>query len=236
MKITVINGSMRHGSTWHAADTILRALSKRTQTQLTEFFLPRDMPHFCAGCFSCFLKGEAKCPHAASVQPIAEAILGADLVVLTSPVYALDVSGEMKALLDHLCYMWMSHRPAPQMFSKVGLTVVTTAGAGASHATKTLRNSLAFWGSRRIYSLKKPVAAMRWEQISEKNRAKIERRADALAARIERALRLGKRLPYSPFRAFLFKLMVGMQKKNDYNETDRAHWEKNGWLSGERPF
>jgi len=56
----------------------------------------------------------------------------------------------MKALPDHLCFMWMSHRPHPAMFSKVGLTISTTAGAGLSHTAKTLRNSLTFWDVRRI--------------------------------------------------------------------------------------
>ena len=100
MKITVINGSMRRGSTWNSTQAILKELSKIQETQVTEFFLPRDMPHFCAGCYSCFYKGENTCPHAGAVQPIAQAILEADLVVLTSPVYGFDVSGQMKALLD----------------------------------------------------------------------------------------------------------------------------------------
>ncbi len=141
MKVTVINGNARHGSTWHSTDAIIQELSRYGGVEKTEFMLPKDMPHFCVGCYSCFYKGEQACPHAQSVQPIARAILDADLVILTSPVYAMDVTGQMKALLDHLCYMWMSHRPNPRMFGKVGLTVATTAGAGLGHTGKTLRSS-----------------------------------------------------------------------------------------------
>ena len=236
MKITVINGSGRRGSTWHAMDAVVRALAKRTETEVTAFFLPKDMPHFCTGCFTCFLRGEDKCPHAATVQPIADAILGADLVVLTSPVYVYDVSGQMKALLDHLGYMWLPHRPAPAMFQKIGLTVVTTAGAGARRTGETLRKSLAFWGVKRIYSLGCAVAANSWDTVSANRKAKIERRAEAIAARIARAVRRGGRLPYPPLRTILFKMMAGMQKKNVWGEMDRSHWKKNGWLDGKKPF
>ena len=82
MKVTVINGNNRHGSTWHSMDAIMQALSRCGDVETTEFFLPKDMPHFCRGCFSCFIGGEATCPHAQSVQPIAAALLEADLIVL----------------------------------------------------------------------------------------------------------------------------------------------------------
>ena len=53
--------------------------------RVTEFFLPKDMPHFCAGCFSCFLRGENACPHADLVQPIARAIGAIDVTKLNWP-------------------------------------------------------------------------------------------------------------------------------------------------------
>lgn len=132
MKITVINGNMRHGSTWHCKELFLKELAKNHQNGVVEFALPLDMPHFCTGCFGCITRGENTCPHATSVQPIAKAILDADLLVFTSSVYGMDVTGQMKTLLDHLCYQWMSHRPNASMFDKIALTITTTAGVGGS--------------------------------------------------------------------------------------------------------
>jgi multimeric flavodoxin WrbA len=234
MKITLINGSMRHGSTWHCADAVLQELRKTGDTQVTEFFLPRDMPHFCNGCFSCIYHGEDTCPHASSIQPLVEAMTQADLIVLTSPVYAMDVSGGMKALLDHLCFMWMSHRPNAAMFGKVGLTVVTAAGSGLSHTAKTLKNSLRFWGVKKVYGFSSRVAAMKWSDVSEKTQAKIRRNAEKLAVRIVKSVSARTQRPL--FRSFFFRLMAGMQKKNDWNPTDRNHWLAQGWLEGKRPF
>jgi len=236
MKITVVHGGMRHGSTWHCMDLIRQGIEQYEKAEITEFFLPRDMPHFCAGCYSCFTRGEDACPHASSVAPIIEALAGADLIVLTSPVYGLDVSGQMKAFIDHLCFMWLSHRPNPAMFHKIGLVVTTTAGAGLSHTAKTMRNSLVFWGVKKVFSYKKAVSAMNWSDISGEKQEKIKKDAAKLAAKIYTSVRGVRRLPNPFFRSFLFRLMAGMQKKNDWNLTDRNHWEKNGWLAGKRPF
>lgn len=236
MKVTVINGNMRHGSTWHSTDTVLKEISKQEEVQLTEFFLPKDMPHFCNGCFSCITRGEATCPHAGVLKPILDALRQSDLIVLSSPVYAMNLSGQMKALLDHLCFMWMSHRPDPLMFGKLGLTVTTTAGAGHGKSTKTMRDSLTFWGLKRVYSLKTPVSAMKWEDVKEERKAAITRSSARIARRIVRSYRLRNRITNPLFRSFFFSIMRGMMKKNDWNLTDRSHWAANGWLDGAKPW
>ncbi|MHB1314130.1 MAG: flavodoxin family protein [Christensenellales bacterium] len=236
MKITVINGNTRHGSTWHCMDTLRQALMQYDDVETKEFFLPRDMPHFCMGCFSCFYNGEQTCPHASAVQPIVQAMVDADLILLTSPVYSMDIAGQLKAFLDHLSYMWMSHRPNPHMFNKVGVTIVTTAGAGLGHTTKTMRNSLKFWGAKRIFSYKKPVSAMKWSDVSEKKQKLIKMEMDSLAKKISKAVQHVKKLRNPLFRSFFFKIMTGMMKKNTWNPRDRKHWEENGWLTGSKPF
>lgn len=234
MKITIINGNVRHGNTWHCMEEFKQALSKYGDVETTEFTLPRDMPSFCRGCFSCFFKGEQTCPDAQYTKPIVDALEEADVIVMTSPIYALDVSGQMKALLDHLCFMWVSHRPNPVMFKKVGVIFTTTAGAGLGHATKTLKKTFTFWGVKRTFVFKKAVAAMKWDDVAEKKKREIKKEAAKLAKRVAAAAKGNKR-PKLFFRV-MFSLMKGMQKKNDWNPTDRAHWEKNGWLDGGSPF
>ena len=139
---------------------------------MTEFSSPNDMPDACVGCFNCFTKGEDRCPHADKVAPIAEAIASADVIVLASPIYAMDVSGGMKSLLDHLCYRWLVHRPNPELLDAIGVAVSTTAGAGLSNADKTLRNSLRFWGLKRAFSMKMAVAAADWNEVSDAKKAR----------------------------------------------------------------
>jgi multimeric flavodoxin WrbA len=230
MKIAILYGNARKGSTWHLTDLFKQELLKHGPLEVSEFTLPRDMPSFCNGCFSCFMNGEHTCPHAAFVQPIAQALLDADVIVLTSSVYAMDVTGSMKAMLDHLCYLWMSHRPDPRMFDKIGVTIATTAGVGLQHTTKTMRNSLKFWGVKRTYSCRSAVSAMRWSDVPEKKLARVQKDMQVLARKVAKAAKNPGKLPAPLFRSIFFKMMTGMMKKNTWNGRDRKHWADHGWL------
>lgn len=236
MKITVINGGMRHGSTWHCKELFLQELSNYGEIETLEINLPKDMPNQCCGCFTCFLKGEQSCPHAEKMEQILKAIKDAELIIMTSPVYGLDVSGSLKVLLDHLCFLWITHRPEPSMFHKIGLTVTTTAGAGIAHTTKTMRNSMSFWGMKKIFSIKRRVAAMKWEDITEKRRKGIQKDISKKARKIYKALKVEKKMHYPFNRKFMFNMMRGMMKKNTWNPHDRKHWEDQGWLGKVRPY
>jgi multimeric flavodoxin WrbA len=236
MKITVINGNARHGSTWNCKELFCKELEKYEQISTTEFVMPKDTPSQCVGCFNCFYKGENKCPHFEHIRPIVEALEEADLIIMTSPVYAGDISGGLKVLLDHLSYRWMSHRPGAKMFQKAALTIVTTAGAGKKHATKTMKSSLSFWGVKRIFSFQSSVAAMRWDDVKPEKKAKIEKIVAKQAKKIYHTVHNMEHLSYPLLRGSLFKIMAAMQKSNDWNPTDRMHWEEKGWLNGAKPY
>ena len=62
MKITVINGTEKHGITYKLKEVFLDQL--RNEAEITEFYLPRDCPNFCIGCTVCFLEDEQKCKDA----------------------------------------------------------------------------------------------------------------------------------------------------------------------------
>lgn len=236
MKITVINGYTRHGSTWNCKELFLKELSRYGNNEVKEFVLPKDMPYFCYGCFSCFLNGEHTCPHHEAVEPFVEALVNSDFIILTSPVYGLDVTGHMKVLLDHLCFMWLSHRPNPYLFQKTALTIATTAGAGLNHTTKTMKNSLCFWGVKRVFSFKKAVSALKWEDVSEKRKEKIRKEIAKKALKISKTVHNIEHLHYPIMRGILFNLMRSAMKNNTWNPYDRKHWEKLGWLNHTKPF
>ena len=58
MKIVLIHGQNHKGSSYH----IGRLLAEQfTESEVSEFFLPRDLEHFCIGCYNC-IEDEEKCP------------------------------------------------------------------------------------------------------------------------------------------------------------------------------
>lgn len=68
MKITVINGTEKHGVTYKLKEIFLEEF--RGDAEITEYYLPKDCPHFCTGCTVCFMDDASKCKAAEYVQKI----------------------------------------------------------------------------------------------------------------------------------------------------------------------
>ncbi len=237
MKITVINGTEKHGVTYRLKEIFLDEL--RNQAEITEFYLPRDCPHFCAGCTVCFLEDEHKCKDAAYIQKIEKAMLEADLLVFASPAYVFHTTGAMKAMLDHFGYRWMPHRPAKEMFGKRAVIITQCLGAGGKSAAKDIKDSLSWWGISSIEVCSfKLMSDILWEKIPEKKKQQMTGRLVDAAGRM-------KRIDFSkPARAglaarFKFYAVRMMQKKlgaEDPEYTDYKYWNANGWTGTERPW
>ncbi|MBR1392356.1 MAG: NAD(P)H-dependent oxidoreductase [Ruminococcus sp.] len=229
MKTVIIHGQNHKGSTYRIA----HILAEKIGGEVTEFFLPRDFDEFCCGCITCFTKDEKKCPHYEKLAPITDALDEADVIILASPVYVYHATGAMKALLDHYGYRWMAHSPEPAMFKKQGVCIATAAGAGMKSAIKDMADSLFFWGVPKVYTLGLGVAATDWEGVSEKKKAKVEKKTSAVAASIRKK---NGRVKAGLKTKGMFMLMRMMMKGDGWNEKDVSHWKKNGWLEKARPW
>ena len=74
MNITVINGTEKHGVTYRLKEMFLADFSDNAN--ITEYYLPKDCPAFCAGCTNCILKGKQKCKDAEYIRKIITQCLG----------------------------------------------------------------------------------------------------------------------------------------------------------------
>lgn len=228
MRVTVLYGNGRRGTTWQLTRLFLAGLP---DVEVTEFFLPRDFGSACTGCMGCITEGEDRCPHAGALAPILAALEGADLVVLASPVYAMGMTGAMKCLCDHLAWHWTVHRPSPAMFSKVGVAISTAAGPCTGKTCKDLRQQFFYWGVPRTFAWGEAVGGG-WDYFSEKQKSRAERKAKRLAARVSRTV--GRVRPGLKLRAW-FWLMTVIRKTNSI-PGDTAYWKAHGWLDGGRPW
>lgn len=237
MKITVVNGTEKHGVTYKLKEFFLEELQE--DAEITEIYLPRDCPNFCAGCTVCFLHDEHKCKDAEYVQAIEKMLLEADLLVFTSPAYVFHATGAMKAMLDHFGYRWMPHRPAKEMFGKRAVIITQCLGAGGKSAAKDIKHSLSWWGISAIKTCSfKLMSDVKWERIPEKKRAKM---MDKLV-RIAREMRAvdytrpaATRLMTKAKFYIVRKMQMGLGKE-DPEYTDYKYWKKNGWLDKVRPW
>lgn len=237
MKITVINGTEKHGVTYRLKEMFLEPF--KGKAEITEFYLPKDGPGFCIGCTQCFLTYQDRCKDAACVQKIEKAMLEADLLVFTSPSYVMHITGAMKALLDHFGYRWMPHRPLKEMFGKRAVIITQALGAGEKSAAKDIKDSLSWWGISYIKNSHfKLMSEIHWDKLPEKKRAAMTKGMASMARKFS-AIDYSKPAHTNLITKAKFYAVRMMQTglgKDDPEYTDYKYWKANGWLDKARPW
>ncbi len=228
MTITLIHGQNHKGCTYN----IGRLLAEQfAGAEINEFFLPKDLEHFCTGCYSCIEKEEA-CPFFAEKSKIMQAVENSELLIFTTPTYCMRASAPMKSFIDLTFTYWMSHRPRACMFSKKAIVISTAAGTGTKSAIRDISNALFYWGVPYIKEYGISVQAMSWEKVSDKKKAKIKSDIAKLACRIK-----NDRIHIGAKTKFMFGVMRMMQKNNmGSGEQEREYWQEKGWLGRKRPW
>jgi multimeric flavodoxin WrbA len=104
----------------------------------------------CLSCNNCFLKGNCVQDNNDSMGLIKEKILEADLIILGSPVFAHNVSGDMKTFIDRISYWLHVFRLA----NKKSITITTSASNGNINVNNYLSKILTMLGSQNILDIK----------------------------------------------------------------------------------
>ena len=236
MKITVINGTEKRGVTYKLKEMFLQRFQGE---EITEFYLPKDCPSFCVGCTSCFIKGENNCKDFNYVSVIERYLIGADLIVMTSPAYVMHATGAMKTMLDHFAYRWMPHRPAPEMFGKRAVIITQCIGAGAKSSAKDIKHSLSWWGISNIGVFSCALMSdILWDNLPENKRKKLTQNINRLARKFAK-VNYAKPAHTKIATKIKFKLCRFIQKqarKSGVIGLDNEYWYKNGWLGKSRPW
>ncbi len=228
MKIVLIHGQNHTGSSCHIGRLLAEQFPKR---EITEFFLPRDLEHFCLGCYRC-IENEAKCPFYTEKNHIMEEVEQAELLIFTTPTYCLRASAPMKSFIDLTFTYWMSHKPRKAMFRKKAVVISTAAGAGTGSAIKDITTALQYWGIPYIKSYGISLQAMNWEGVSEKKKCEIQATAKKLAKKVST-----QKADAKIKTKCLFYLMRFMQNAGlGSSPTEKAYWEAMGWLDKTRPW
>jgi multimeric flavodoxin WrbA len=228
-KAVIITGTEVKGCTYHIKEAFIQGLGG--SYEVTEFTLPKDMPHFCCGCKVCFNDSENRCPHAASVMPIWNAMLEADLIVFAAPVYVMRIPGQVKALLDHFGCHWMVHRPDPGMFTKRTAILTQSIGAPNGGAQKDIATSLSWMG---VSSIKRLgfglMEGVIWDALSNERREKIIAKTQKFAKNFVNIKPARKSVKTKMLFFVTKQLHIDLLKKEKTPGADNRHWIEQGWL------
>ena len=231
MNILTIMGTPHKGNTRAVVDLFLKEFEGKSNS-FDEIVLPTDFNNICFGCANCILKGEDKCPHYNEVNKIVEKIEKADLIILATPVFVGSCSSALKALLDHMAYMWLVHRPKEEMFNKVGLIVTSAGGAGVKQTVKLLKSNLFYWGVPQIFDYGVTTMKMGGNYADYDKKEEIIKQVSKKAKKVKKAL-VKRKVGFKT--KFFFKIF-GMTQKNGWNKVDVDYWKEKGWLNGKKPY
>lgn len=230
MKIVLIHGQAHKGSSYHMGRILADKLAK--EEDISEFFLPRELNHFCLGCYSC-IEDETKCPYWGEKKAILDALEQSDLFIFTSPNYCLAPSGAMKSFLDLMFDCWMVHRPKEWMFTKRAVIFSASAGASCKKAIQPIKDSLFYWGVPSIKTYGLAVQAANWNMVNTEKKAKIQKDISHIAKKIS----CSKPPRVSIKTKFIFNIMKMTHKKGwDSSPVEKKYWQEHGWLEKSRPW
>ncbi len=101
-KIVILNGSPRRNGNTSA---LVREFTKGAQSAgntVTEFFLDGMNIHGCKGCFGGCSGRECPCVQKDDMDKIYPAVKECDVIVLASPLYYWNMSGQLRTAVDRL--------------------------------------------------------------------------------------------------------------------------------------
>ena len=101
-KIVILNGSPRRNGNTSALVQKFTEGAERAGNTVTEFFLDKMNIHGCKGCFGGHSSRECPCVQQDDMAQIYPAVKECDVVILATPLYYWNMSGQIRTAIDRL--------------------------------------------------------------------------------------------------------------------------------------
>ncbi len=112
MKIVAVNGGNRlNGNTGKLLDSAIRGAESKG-AEVERFDLYKLDFKGCKACFGCKRTGSKslfKCAVRDGLTPLLEAVEGADGMIVASPIYFMDITGEARSFLERLLFPYLPY-------------------------------------------------------------------------------------------------------------------------------
>ncbi|MCY6959895.1 flavodoxin family protein [Clostridium brassicae] len=231
MNILILMGSPRKKDGYSVCKLIENKINERNQRNQTKFeyvYLKSLNIEDCRGCSLCFHKGENYCPIEDDLKTIKQKLINADGIIFVSPVYACQITGSFKRMIERFSYLF--HRP--ELVGKPALTIVTTAGGGQKAVTKYLKMTACGWGCNLTGSIE--IISPMFFKEDGNNRLFKKKYFDKKYKNIEKLTTnfyetiQSKRLPVPGF--YEIYMFNGLRSKTYTSMLDYKYWDSKGWL------
>lgn len=172
----------------------------------------------CRGCTSCFISG--LCPIKDDIVVLKKEMEESDLIIIATPVFAHNVTGNLKILIDRLAY-WthLFH-----LKGKLGILIVTSATNGNDYVMNYLNKILEYWG---IIILSKISI-----QTGNMSDAAVKSILDVTSKNIVSQIRKGE-YNTSTQQELHFKIQKDIVRNQVADSFEKTYWNENGLLLGQ---
>jgi len=226
MKILVIMGSPQKGNTFRACEDLHNLLQEQIPVEFEYLWLKDANLLPCKGCYVCIPRGEDKCPNHDAAAAIEQKMHEADGVIFASPVYGMNVTGQMKTFVDRFCYIF--HRP--RFFDKKAFLLTTTGALGSKEVLGYLETVAGVWGfevAGRAGLIIPPGTTPAPYRVT-KNRKVLSQAAKEFSV----ALRRKKRKSPGLMAIIIFHAQrAAFSQMETVSPCDYQYWKTKGWLS-----
>ena len=140
----------KKSNTYNLTKMMLDKLTEKDNEITYEILTAGDVRiNNCKGCWSCMTKGECPQDKLDDMKMLKEKMLEADFIIWGSPVYTMQVTGQMKTFMDRLAAWYHLIRLA----GKPGMTIVTTASGGIKEVSDFIEMLLGVLGVKVVAKL-----------------------------------------------------------------------------------
>lgn len=222
-KILVVMGSPHKGNTFRECENLRDLLNKEIPVEFDYLWLKDVNLLPCRGCLLCFSHGEESCPNHDDAPLIEQKMKEADGVIFATPVYGMNVTGQMKIFIDRFCYIF--HRP--RFFEKKALLLATTGALGQTEVLKYLDLVARIWGFEiaGAVGLVTPIPLPSYH--AEKNQTAIAKGVKQFASSLKRPVR---KSPGIRDVILFHGQRAAFSQIEELSPADYQYWKDKGWF------
>ncbi len=224
-KILIISGSARKkGDGFRITESLIKKFGDESNFEWEYLFLNDYEIKGCIGCRICINKNEKLCPFKDDLLNIVSKMNDADGFVVTTPVYSMAITSQMKAFIDRTNYLL--HRPT--MIGRPTIIISTTDLGGTRSIIKYLKHILRSIGLRYAGGLGVRMGRYRNNEVY---RHKIEKKINALALIFKSSMEAGNQQRPHFKQALIFKIwQTRSMVTKDKNPYVYKYWSEKGWI------
>jgi multimeric flavodoxin WrbA len=220
MKILAISGSPQRDSSYILLNNIKKYFADNGYHDFKILELSKIKLKTCIKCSACVSKGENHCPNKDMRDTIINKMKQADVIIFSSPVFAVAEASLMKNFINRLGYF--GHRP--YFFDKYAMVITSGSGFGVKETNEHMKKVFTAYGFNVVSDFQ--VNSGLW-LLSKKEKEIIENKAIKAAGKLIESINRGNKNPPNLNQVVVFRIFKSISESNRDNMPVNYEYYKN---------